>query len=114
MSGFDESACRNPAIVGSLQEILGGIVGILANVEHFATVTVKAVKIDGNVNVDNVALFQLSVVGDADPSVLAKDLYRYNIQRWIDLCIQKHSLSNGTYPWQITSFTEVQQDFGKP
>jgi len=63
-AGFDHHDALPHGFVGEGAQTLGGD-GHLAHMEHAAGVTVPAIFDDGHIDIDNVALFERLVIGDA-------------------------------------------------
>lgn len=64
VAGLDELTGFDPAIVRGLQQSFRFVVGGSSH-KHFAAITVVAIQIDCNVNVDNVAILQFAIVRDS-------------------------------------------------
>jgi hypothetical protein len=64
VAGLHKLTGRNPRVVRCLDQGLGLVVGFSCH-EHFTTVSVKAVQVYGNVQIDNVSFLQGSIVGNA-------------------------------------------------
>jgi hypothetical protein len=62
-AGFHELTGRDPRVVRRLHEVLSGIVQ-LAGDKHFAAIAVEAVQVDGNVQINNITVFQLAIIGN--------------------------------------------------
>mmetsp|Transcript_7022 Transcript_7022/g.12256 ORF Transcript_7022/g.12256 Transcript_7022/m.12256 type:complete len:237 (-) Transcript_7022:288-998(-) len=64
-SRFDEFACLDPAIVRGLQQSFGFGIRIVPHNKHFTAIAMVAIQIHCDINIYDIALFKLSIVGDS-------------------------------------------------
>jgi hypothetical protein len=64
VAGLHKLTGRNPRVVRGLEQGSGLFVGFSRH-EHFTAVSVKAIEVYGNVQIDNVSFLQGSIVGNA-------------------------------------------------
>ena len=64
LTGLHKLTRLDPTIVRGLQQFLAGIVYVSGH-KHFAAIPVVSIDVDGDIEIDDIAVLQGSIVGDA-------------------------------------------------